>query len=107
MSTTDLTDGMESLEYWRARSGRLAWYRFSARREAKLMTRRWEARVREAVLWQRGVGLSSRFAAGLLLARTRIQRVPFRALFVTAAGVAVAIMSIPVLLTVLVLTQIF
>src|SRR4051812_24924300 len=107
MSTIDLADGMESLEYWRDRSRRLAWYRFSARREAKLMTRRWEVRVRDAVLWQRGVGLGSRLAAGLLLARTRVQRVPFRAVFVMAAGVAVAIMSIPVVLTVLVLTQIF
>src|SRR3954447_17036592 len=42
MSTVDLRDGVESLEYWRKRSRRLSWYRVRARREAKLMTRRWE-----------------------------------------------------------------
>lgn len=107
MSTLDLIDGVESLEYWRDRSRRLAWYRFGARREAKLMTRRWEARVRDAVLWQRGIPFGSRAAAGLVLARVRLQRVPFRRVAVLATGVAVAVMSIPLILTVLVLTQIF
>ena len=46
-------------------------------------------------------------AAGLVLARIRLQRVPFRRMALLATGVAVAVMSIPVILTVLVLTQIF
>jgi predicted nucleic acid-binding protein len=107
MSTVDLRDGIESLEYWRARSRRLSWYRFGARREAKLMTRRWEQRVREALLSQRGVPFGSRVAAGLLLARIRLRRIPFRAALLGLAAVAIALMSLPVLLTVLVLTQIF
>jgi hypothetical protein len=107
MSTVDLRDGMESLEYWRGRSKRLAWYRLSARREAQLMTRRWEERVRAAVFSQRGIPLGSRVYAGLLLARIRLQRFPFRKVLVVMAGVTVALLSIPVLLTVLILTQIF
>jgi hypothetical protein len=107
MSTVDLRDGMESLEYWRGRRRRLSWYRLGARREAKLMTRRWEERVREAMLSQRGVSFASRVAAGLLIARVRVQRIPFRAALWTLAGLAIAVLSIPVLLFVLVLTQIF
>jgi hypothetical protein len=107
MSTLDLRDGMESLDYWRGRRRRLAWYRFNARREARLMTRRWEQRVTEALISQRGVSLASRVAAGLLLARVRVQRIPFRAALWTLAAVAIAVLSIPVLLFALVLTQIF
>lgn len=98
---------MESLEYWRGRRRRLSWYRFSARREAKLMTRRWEERVRDALMSQRGASFASRAAGALLLARVRVQRIPFRPVLWTLAGVAIAVMSIPVLLVVLVLTQIF
>ena|SRR3954449_3358543 len=107
MGTVDLRDGIESLEYWRGRRRRLSWYRFGARREAKLMTRRWEQRVREAMVSQRGVSFAWRIAAGLLLVRVRVQRIPFRTALWTLAAVAIAVMSIPVLLFVLVLTQIF
>jgi hypothetical protein len=107
VSTVDLRDGVESLEYWRNRSRRLSWYRVLARREAKLMTRRWEQRVREALLSQRGVSFGSRVNAGLLLARVRVQRFPFRAVAWVMAGLAIAVFSIPVLLTALLLTQIF
>jgi len=107
MSTVDLRDGVESLEYWRKRSRRLSWYRVRARREAKLMTRRWELRVREALVSQHGVSFGSRVTAGLLLARVRVQRFPFRGVAWVMAGLAIAVMSIPVLLAALVLTQIF
>src|SRR5258705_13832294 len=50
----DLSDGVESLEYWRARSKRLSWYRIRARREAQLMTQRWERRGGGAVPSPRG-----------------------------------------------------
>src|SRR3954452_15287170 len=105
MSTLDLKDGMESLEYWRSRSRRLSWYRFSARREAKEMTCRWEERVRDAVLSQRGIAFGTRIAGGLLLARLRLQGRRVRTGIVVATGVALALMSLPVLLTVVLLTQ--
>ena len=107
MSTVDLTEGMESLEYWRNRSRRLSWYRFAARHEAKLMARRWEERLRDAVLSQRGVSFGSRVSAGMLLARISLQRLRFRTVLLVVTGVAVAVMSLPLILTVLVLTQIF
>jgi hypothetical protein len=109
MSTVDLMDEIESLEYWRGRRRRLSWYRFAARREAKVMTRRWEQRVREAVLSQPGASFASRVGAGLLLARIGLQRFRFRAKLVamTLAAVAVAVLLVPLLLTLLLLTQIF
>src|SRR3954451_16249198 len=107
MSTVDLREGMESLEYWRDRSRRLAWYRLGARREAKEMASRWEMRVRDAALRQRGVAFGARVAAGLLLARIWVPRLRFRRAVLLVTGVALALMSLPLILTVPVLTQIF
>jgi hypothetical protein len=109
MSTVDLMDEIESLEYWRGRRKRLSWYRFAARREAKLMTRRWELRVREAVLSQRGVSFAARVGAGVLLARIGLQRFRFRAKLVAMvlAATVFAMLLVPLLLTLLLLTQIF
>lgn len=103
----DLTDAVESLEYWRARGKRLAWYRIRARREAKLMTARWEQRVRAALLSQRGVPWGSRISAGLLLGRMRLQRIRFRTALLAMGVIATALVILPFALAALLLTQIF
>jgi hypothetical protein len=103
----DLGDGVESLEYWRDRSKQLSWYRIRARREARLMTQRWERRVRAALLSQRGVPIGLRVSAGLVLARMGLQRLRFRAVVVAMGVTAVAIMVLPVAAVVLLLTQVF
>jgi hypothetical protein len=103
----DLSDGVESLEYWRDRSKRLSWYRIRARREARLMTERWERRVRAALLSQRGVPVGSRVSAALLLARIRLQRLRIGTVVVAMGVTAVATMILPVVVVVLLLTHIF
>jgi hypothetical protein len=68
-----LEDAQRSLEYWQARRKGLPLYRRNARREAKEMTVRWQARVRAAEL--------ARFEAspvGRLLARFGISSIWFR-----------------------------
>ena len=57
----DLSDGLDSLAYWRGRRERLPWYRRRAKREAARMVFVWERRVRAAMLRQRGAPLASRF----------------------------------------------
>jgi hypothetical protein len=103
----DLRDGVESLEYWRDRAKRLSWYRIRARREARLMTERWERRVRAALFSQRGVPVGSRVSAALLLARIRWQRLPIGPVVVAMGVTAVAIMILPVVLVLLALVQLF
>jgi hypothetical protein len=103
----DLQDGMESLEYWRDRSKRLAWYRLRARREAKLMAVRWEQRVRLALLSQRGVPWGARISAGLLLGRMSLQRLRFRTALVVMGVIAAALVILPFALAVFLLAQIF
>ena len=103
----DLRDGLESLEYWRERAKRLSWYRVRARREARLMTERWERRVRAALFSQRGVPMGTRIAAGVLLARMRLQGVPRRTVVVALGVTAVTIMVLPFAVALLVLTQLF
>jgi hypothetical protein len=95
----DLHDGLQSLGYWRERSRRLPWYRWSARREAVEMTLRWEQRIGAALVAQRGVPAAVRLNAGLLLARARLGRWARRARIVVWATVALAatIVAIPLI----------
>ena len=68
-----LEDAQRSLEYWQARRKQLPFHRRSARREAKVMTVRWQERVRAAEL--------ARFEAspiGRLFARLGISSVWFQ-----------------------------
>jgi hypothetical protein len=61
------------------------------------MTVRWEQRVGEAIIAQRGAPAALRLSAGLLVTRTRLGRWTRRArigLFATAA-VAVALLAVP------------
>src|SRR3954447_1112185 len=71
----DLVDAVESLTYLRERAQRLPWYRVAARREARELARRWEARVTRTVLWERGVPMRTRFTAGMVGWGPRLGRV--------------------------------
>lgn len=97
LAPPDLGDGVESLEYWRQRSRRLPWYRMSARREAARMTIRWEQRLGAALVAQRGAPVAVRLTAGLLVARTRLERWSRRAgiALLTSVTIAVAFVALP------------
>jgi hypothetical protein len=102
----DLSDGLDSLAYWRGRRERLPWYRRRAKREAARMVFVWERRVRAAMLRQRGAPLASRFLAARLLASGPLRR------FARWAGFAVAattllVLAMPALLVVGVLLKLF
>lgn len=101
LAAPDLHDGLQSLGYWRQRSRYLPWYRMRARREAARMTIRWERRVSEALMTQRGAPISTRLSGGLLLARTRLGRWTRRARIALLATVtvALAIVAVPVAAT--------
>ncbi|HYZ30598.1 MAG TPA: hypothetical protein VE570_16160 [Thermoleophilaceae bacterium] len=103
----DLRDGIESLRYWRERSERLAWYRVRARREARVMSKRWEKRVRAALLARRGTPLGTRVSAALLLGRISLERINSRAVLVAAAAFVVGVALVPVVVTLFLLAQIF
>ena len=103
----DVTDAVESLTYWRGREQRLPWYRVGARREARELARRWEARVTRAVLWERGVPLRTRLTAGLVVSGMRLERVRVRRWLVGLAVFATTIVVVPLALTAFVLAQIF
>jgi hypothetical protein len=92
----DLRDGIESLDYWRARRRQLPWYRVGARREAARMTVRWEQRVRAALL-QRGAPIATRLSAGLLLGRTRLRRWTTRVAIAVTVTVAFGLLTAPVI----------
>ncbi|MEA2479437.1 MAG: hypothetical protein QOJ07_1359 [Thermoleophilaceae bacterium] len=68
----DFADGVEALEYWRARRERLAWYQRGMRREADAMVLAWERRLRRALVRDPHVPMALRVDAGLLVVRTRI-----------------------------------
>jgi hypothetical protein len=97
LAPPDLKDGVESLEYWGARSRQLPWYRIRARREAVRMTVRWEQRVAAALISQHRAPIDSRLSAGVLIARTRLTRWTRRVgvVVVTTVTSAVVIMAIP------------
>jgi len=61
------------------------------------MTRRWEDRVRAALVSQRDVPIGIRFSAGLLVARTRLRRWSRRAVVAVTATLAVALLAAPAL----------
>src|SRR4051794_39010762 len=103
----ELVDAVESLTYWRDRAQRLPWYRVGARREARELARRWEARVTRAVLWERGVPLRARLTAGLVLAGTRFERVRVRRWLLGLAVLATTLVIVPIALTVIVIEQLF
>jgi hypothetical protein len=105
-SPPDLSEGLESLDYWRARRERLAWYRVGARREAALMTERWERRVRAALFSQRGVSLRVRASAGLVLVGMHVSRRRSRALVSLLGVVVLATLALPAVATIALLTQI-
>ncbi|MBV9534635.1 MAG: hypothetical protein JO321_04385 [Solirubrobacterales bacterium] len=91
----DLRDGMHSLAYWRDRRQRLSWYRVGARREARRMIIRWERRVRDAMFVQRGVPITVRASAGLLLTRSRMRRWSRRAAVALTATFGISLIAVP------------
>ena len=103
----DLSDGLDSLAYWRGRRERLPWYRRRAKREAARMVFVWERRVRAAMLRQRGAPLASRFLAARLLASGPLRRCARRAGFAAsvAATTLLVLAMAPVLLVVGVLLK--
>ena len=103
----DLSDGLDSLAYWRGRRERLPWYRHRAKREAARMVVVWERRVRTAMLRQRGAPLASRFQAVRLLASGPLRRIARRASFGVAATTVVIVGIAPALLVVSVLIKLF
>jgi hypothetical protein len=82
----DLSDGVESLAYWRGRRARLPLYRARARREASRMILVWERRVLAALLAQRGTPLWARVRAARLVAAGPLRRWARRGGFVLAAA---------------------
>jgi hypothetical protein len=102
----DLSEGLDSLAYWRARRERLPWYRRRAKREASGMVFVWERRVRAAILRQRGASLASRCRAAWLLARGPL-RSARRAGFAVAATTLLVLAMAPALLVLGVLLTLF
>jgi len=98
----ELSDGAESLAYWRRRRQRLPWYRMRARREAARMVLVWERRLRNALVRQRGAPVGIRLSAAVLVARTHFGRWIRRAVLVTAAMTALVlvVLVVPALLVV-------
>jgi hypothetical protein len=85
----DLCDGVEALAYWRARLGRLPWYRRRARREASHMILVWERRVLAALLAERGAPLWARVRAARLVAAGPLRRWAIRGGFLLGAATLV------------------
>jgi hypothetical protein len=81
-----LSDGVESLAYWRERRLRVPWYRARARREASREILAWERRVLAALLAERGAPLGARFQAVRLVATGPLRRWARRGVFVLATG---------------------
>ena len=90
LAPPDLDDGVESLDYWHRRCRNLSWWRISARREAVLMTIRWEQRVGAALVSHSWTPLEARTSAAVLVARTRLAR------WTRRAGIAVLAMVMTV-----------
>ena len=79
-----LDEARSSLDYWRRRGSALPLYRRAARREAKEMAARWEARVRAAELARFEASVAGRVLAalGIRLHWLRQVRIEKRALLV-------------------------
>jgi hypothetical protein len=100
----DLSEGIDALAYWTGRKRRLSWYRILARREASRMTKKWERRVRSALVSQRGASIDLRVSAGLLLVGNLLRRwlrrtaIAITVLFVAALAAAPVIGVVVLLL---------
>jgi hypothetical protein len=103
----DLSDGLDSLAYWRGRRERLPWYRRRAKREAARMVFVWERRVRAAMLRQRGAPLASRLLAARVLASGPLRRSAKRAGFAVAATTLLVLAIAPALLVFSALFKLF
>ena len=103
----DLSDGLDSLAYWRGRRERLPWYRRRAKREAARMVVVWERRVRAAMLRQRAAPLTSRFLAARLLVSGPLRRCARRVGFAVAATTILVFAVAPALLVLSVLLMLF
>jgi len=69
-----LEDARSSLEFWQRRHKSLPLYRLSARREAKVMTARWQERVLAAELARFETTLAGRLLAKLGVSRLWVGR---------------------------------
>ena len=103
----ELADAVESLTDWRGRARRLPWYRVAARREARELAQRWEARVTRAVVSERGLPLRVRLTAALAVAHVPFARVRVRRWLVRLAVLATTIVVAFFALLVIALEQIF
>jgi hypothetical protein len=101
LDRSPVAEAREALAYWRGRAGRLPWYRWEARREARVMAARWRerllrARLEHAGLRALGPALAplarGRRAHAAMIARwlVRPQGLVRRALFMVAGTVIVA-----------------
>jgi hypothetical protein len=102
----DLSQGIESLSYWRERRHGLSWYRIRARREAARMIIRWEHRVGDAMFSPSSVPITVRLSAGLLVGRTRLARWTRRGAIGVTVIAAAAMLAAPVVVAVLLLMQV-
>jgi hypothetical protein len=102
----DLSEGIESLAYWRERRLRLSWYRIRARREAARMILRWEHRVRKATLSQPSVPITLRISGGLLVARTRLGRWGRRAAIGVTVVAGLTVLAAPFVAVALLLLRV-
>jgi hypothetical protein len=98
-STPELSDGVESLHYWRDRQERLSWYNVRARREAARMIIRVEDRLRETLFYHPSAPMAARLSAGVMIARGRFGRWKRKAKRGAAAvvGLSIAIIAIPLI----------
>jgi hypothetical protein len=101
----DLSEGVQSLTYWRERRRRLPWYRIRARREAGRMIISWEQRVRGALFTQRHVSVDIRASAGVLLASSLLRRWGRRGAIAVTTLIAVTIMAAPLIAAIVVLSR--
>ena len=70
------------------------------------MIPRWEHRVCDAMLSQRGVPIAVRTSAGLMVARTRLRRWSRRAAIAVTAVIAATVIAAPVVAAVVLLAQV-
>jgi len=102
----DLREGSECLAYWRQRRRRLPWYRLGARREASRMIVEWERRVRAALIYQRGVPITTRLDGAKLVAAVHLRRWTQRAGAALAVAGALFVL-VPVAIAVDILVHLF
>lgn len=99
---TDLSDGVESLSYWRSRRRALPWWEVRARREATRSVIAWEQRLGRALMTPNSAPLATRLAAGAVVAQTRLGRWARRAVAAVLATVAASAIVTTALIVLLV-----